>query len=230
MRLDYELTRDDGPTGNGDLGTNSNNSIDNDPGSRLVFRARSATFATMIFCLLWLAFEVMDLRRSFFHMGRAGTEKRYVSLSTFPSGGVADLDSNCLQSVHAVDVRRLGQPASFLEVSRWHPSLASGVARELADNSLNLVLSVVLGFVITFPLVYIPGLNEVVFRHTSIGWEWAPAFIAFLIFAAGVEGWKYCKRVYFRRRHASHPEEDDGMTGIFAAWKTTAVTDNIEAV
>jgi hypothetical protein len=34
---------------------------------------------------------------------------------------------------------------------------------------------------------------------------------------------KYCKRVYFRRRHASHPEEDDGMTGIFAAWKTTAV-------
>jgi hypothetical protein len=34
----------------------------------------------------------------------------------------------------------------------------------------------------------------------------------FLIFAAGVEGWKYCKRVYFRRRHASHPEEDDGMT------------------
>ncbi|GAA5955283.1 hypothetical protein JCM8115_001902 [Rhodotorula mucilaginosa] len=169
--------------GNGDLGTNSNNSIDNDPGSRLVFRARSATFATMIFCLLWLAFEVMDLRRSFFHMGRAGTEKR--------------------------------------PYTQW--------MYDVWANPL-LFWSVVLGFVITFPLVYIPGLNEVVFRHTSIGWEWAPAFIAFLIFAAGVEGWKYCKRVYFRRRHASHPEEDDGMTGIFAAWKTTAVTDNIEAV
>lgn len=90
--------------------------------------------------------------------------------------------------------------------------------------------SVVIGFVITFPLVYIPGLNEVVFRHASIGWEWAPAFIAFLIFAFGVEGWKYVKRIYFRRRMAAHPEEDDGMTGIFAAWKTTAVTDNIQAV
>lgn len=73
-----KLMHDSVASGNGDLGTNSNNSIDNDPGSRLVFRARSATFATMIFCLLWLAFEVMDLRRSFFHMGRPGTEKRWV--------------------------------------------------------------------------------------------------------------------------------------------------------
>ena len=86
MRLDSGTDSGAAPTGNGDLGTNSNNSIDNDPGSHLVFRARSATFATMIFCLLWLAFEVMDLRRSFFHMGRAGTEKRYVSLSPFPFG------------------------------------------------------------------------------------------------------------------------------------------------
>lgn len=56
------------------MGIDSNNSIGGDPGSRLVFRARAATFSTMIFCLLWLAFEVMDLRRSFFRMGRPGSE------------------------------------------------------------------------------------------------------------------------------------------------------------
>lgn len=62
-------------SGNGDLGLDSNKSINGDPGSRLVFRARSATFITMILCLLWLAFEVMDLRRSFFRMDRPGSER-----------------------------------------------------------------------------------------------------------------------------------------------------------
>ncbi|GAA5905503.1 uncharacterized protein JCM6883_005352 [Sporobolomyces salmoneus] len=44
----------------------SNNSRGN--GSELVFRARSATFATLTWICLLLAFEVMDLRRSFFRM------------------------------------------------------------------------------------------------------------------------------------------------------------------
>ncbi|GAA5980884.1 hypothetical protein JCM10908_003901 [Rhodotorula pacifica] len=169
--------------GNGDLGTESNNNINGNPGSHMVFRARSATFATMIFCLLWLAFEVMDLRRSFFRMNRPGNEGRPYT-----------------QWVHDI----------------WRNPL--------------LFWSVIVGFLITFPLVYIPGLNEVVFRHASIGWEWAPAFIGFLIFAVGVEAWKYLKRIYYRRRKAAHPEEDDGMTGVFAAWKTIAFTDNVDAV
>lgn len=62
------------PIGDGNLGVDSNNNINGDPGSRLVFRARSATFSTMVFVLLFLAFEVMDLRRSFFRMNRAGYE------------------------------------------------------------------------------------------------------------------------------------------------------------
>ena len=71
--------------GDGNLGRDSNNNINGDPGSELVFRARSATWATMVFCLLWLAFEMMDLRRSFFHMGRPGTEKRCVHVFLPPT-------------------------------------------------------------------------------------------------------------------------------------------------
>ncbi|GAA5938621.1 uncharacterized protein JCM15063_005372 [Sporobolomyces koalae] len=52
--------------GDGNLGIDSNNSRGD--GSDLVFRARSATFATLTWICLFLAFEVMDLRRSFFRM------------------------------------------------------------------------------------------------------------------------------------------------------------------
>lgn len=83
--------------GDGNLGRDSNNNINGDPGSELVFRARSATWATMVFCLLFLAFEMMDLRRSFFHMGRPGTEKRCVrvlSLLLLPFRSSAATDSS----------------------------------------------------------------------------------------------------------------------------------------
>ncbi|GJN93612.1 hypothetical protein Rhopal_006669-T1 [Rhodotorula paludigena] len=159
--------------GDGNLGTDSNNNINGDPGSRLVFRARSATFSTMVFVLLFLAFEVMDLRRSFFRMQRAGHEN-------YP-------------------------------YTQW--------AHDVWGNKF-LFFSVIGGFLITFPLIYIPVINDEVFKHAPISWEWACSFIATLVFLAGVEGWKYLKRAYFRRRHAQHPEEDDGFTGVFEAWKT----------
>nr|AAZ04389.1 putative P-type ATPase sodium pump [Torulaspora delbrueckii] len=51
---------------NGELGYNCN--ADDNPTCHGVFRARSATFATMTWCALILAWEVIDLRRSFFRM------------------------------------------------------------------------------------------------------------------------------------------------------------------
>ncbi|KAL5371091.1 hypothetical protein DPSP01_014500 [Paraphaeosphaeria sporulosa] len=56
------------------------------------------------------------------------------------------------------------------------------------------------GFVTLFPLIYIPVINTVVFKHAPIDWEWGIVFIAAGIFFAGVEAWKWCKRIYFRRR------------------------------
>ena len=54
--------------------------------------------------------------------------------------------------------------------------------------------SVIIGALSVFPVVYIPGLNTKVFKHTGITWEWALSFGAVFIFVLGVEAWKATKR------------------------------------
>ena len=56
------------------------------------------------------------------------------------------------------------------------------------------------GFVTLFPTLYIPILNHQVFKHTGISWEWGIVFVATGLFFAGVESWKWAKRVFFRRQ------------------------------
>lgn len=59
---------------------------------------------------------------------------------------------------------------------------------------------VILGFISVFPIIYIPGLNHIVFLHKDPeGWEWGIIFVCTAIFFLGVESWKYIKRIYFRR-------------------------------
>ncbi|KAA8907824.1 putative P-type Na+-ATPase [Sphaerosporella brunnea] len=70
--------------------------------------------------------------------------------------------------------------------------------------------SVFAGFVTVFPIIYIPGLNHIVFKHGSISWEWGIVFIESGLFIAGIELWKLCKRVYFRRygEKVANPEKE----------------------
>ncbi|KAG8407406.1 hypothetical protein J3458_020884 [Metarhizium acridum] len=63
-----------------------------------------------------------------------------------------------------------------------------------------LFFSVTLVFVMVFPTLYIPVINDVVFMHKGISWEWAVVFIAVGVYMAGNEGWKWAKRVYYRRK------------------------------
>ncbi|KAH6664005.1 potassium/sodium efflux P-type ATPase [Plectosphaerella plurivora] len=56
--------------------------------------------------------------------------------------------------------------------------------------------SVVVGFLVTFPVVHIPVLNVEVFRHTGLGWEWGVVFESLFVFVALVELWKAAKRRY----------------------------------
>jgi Na+-exporting ATPase len=60
--------------------------------------------------------------------------------------------------------------------------------------------AIVAGFVTLFPLIYIPVINTVVFKHAPIDWEWGIVFIESALFFAGVEAWKWGKRIFFRRR------------------------------
>ncbi|VZI08819.1 unnamed protein product [Fusarium fujikuroi] len=68
--------------------------------------------------------------------------------------------------------------------------------------------SVTLSTVLIPPTLYIPVINHVVFMHNPITWEWAVIFIAVGVFFAGAEGYKWAKRVYFRRTVAKEFRKD----------------------
>jgi Na+-exporting ATPase len=50
------------------------------------------------------------------------------------------------------------------------------------------------GFVIAFPVVYIPIVNRAVFKHSAITWEWGIVMAAVVVYLAIVETWKAAKR------------------------------------
>lgn len=56
-----------------------------------------------------------------------------------------------------------------------------------------------------FPILYIPVLNDVVFKHKPITWEWGIVAVEAVLFFVGVEAWKWAKRVFFRHRVKNYP-------------------------
>lgn len=135
--------------GDGNLGNNCNDSY-NDT-CETVFRGRATTFACLTWFALFLAWEMVDMRRSFFRM----------------------------------------QPGSKKYFTQW--------MYDVWRNQF-LFWAIMLGFFTLFPLLYIPKLNTVIFLHKGIAWEWGIVFIAAALFFAGVESWKWAKRIYFRRQ------------------------------
>lgn len=115
----------------------------------VVFRGRGATFTVLTWFSLFLAWQVTDMRRSFFRMHKT---------------------------------------TSWLW--QW-----------LVDTWRNkfLFTCVICGFFSVFPILYIPGLNKVVFLHKGlVGWEWGIVFVATVLFFLGVESYKWAKRVVLR--------------------------------
>ncbi|KAK1522689.1 potassium/sodium efflux P-type ATPase [Colletotrichum paranaense] len=137
--------------GAGDLGESCNERYNDSCDT--VFRARATTFACLTWFALFLAWEMVDMRRSFFRM----------------------------------------QPGSKKYFTQW-----------MIDVWRNRFLfwAIIIGFVTLFPLLYIPVINTVVFKHKGISWEWGIVFIAAGLFFAGVESWKWGKRVFFRIRNS----------------------------
>ncbi|KAI1816715.1 potassium/sodium efflux P-type ATPase [Poronia punctata] len=137
--------------GKGQLGDGCNESYKDS--CEVIFRARATTFSCLTWFALFLAWEMVDRRRSFFRM----------------------------------------QPGSKRYFTQW-----------MVDVWRNKFLfwAVIFGFVSSFPVIYIPGLNTVVFKHVGITWEWIIVIVASVLFFGGIEGWKWGKRVYFRRKEA----------------------------
>jgi len=162
--------------GNGVIGFRCNESIAD--GCNAIFRARATCFATLTWMSVFLAWEVIDLKRSFFRM----------------------------------------QPGSKRYFTQW--------MLDVWRNKF-LFFAVAAAFVTIFPLLYIPGLNDAVFKHTAITWEWGIVFIASFLFFSGVEGYKFAKRRFLRRMAkkgysgaAADGEEDDVESRVFRRYLT----------
>ncbi|KAJ5100551.1 hypothetical protein N7456_006603 [Penicillium angulare] len=153
--------------GDGNLGEGCNTQYN--PSSKpyscdTVFRARATTFTCMTWFALFLAWEMIDLRRSFFRM----------------------------------------QPESKLYFTQW--------MHDIWRNQF-LFYGIMAGFVLAFPILYIPVINHSVFKHTSISWEWGVVFVETILFFLGIETWKWCKRVYFRRKAFKEDKEGEQPLG-----------------
>ncbi|KAK5173731.1 P-type ATPase [Saxophila tyrrhenica] len=147
------------------------------------FRARATCFACITWFSLFLAWECLDMRRSFFRM----------------------------------------QPDSKKYFTQW--------MFDVWRNKF-LFFAVMAGFITIFPILYIPVLNTTVFKHTGISWEWAIVFIEAILFFAGCEGWKWGKRIFFRRRakknNVGGGDTDDLESKMFSRYMTgdSATSDN----
>lgn len=137
------------PWGDGNLAINCNTEYSK--ACDTVFRARATTFTCMTWFALFLAWEMMDLRRSFFRM----------------------------------------KPDSKRYLTQW--------MYDIWANRF-LFFGIMAGFVLAFPILYIPVINESVFKHSRISWEWGVVLVETVLFFAGIESWKWVKRAFFRRQ------------------------------
>ena len=62
-----------------------------------------------------------------------------------------------------------------------------------------LLISVVGGLFALVPTVYIPKLNETVFKMMDIGWEWSLCGASIVFYIIGAEGYKAIKRRFLGR-------------------------------
>ncbi|KAK0757357.1 hypothetical protein N5P37_010078 [Trichoderma harzianum] len=74
---------------------------------------------------------------------------------------------------------------------RWKGPLS--VFKTIYHNRF-LFWSVVAGFIITFPVIYIPYVNKVVFKHQALTWEWGVVFGCVAVYIVLIEAWKAIKR------------------------------------
>lgn len=133
-----------------------------------------------------------------------------------PGGG--DLGSGCNESYNETcDVVFRARATTYttitllLLVTAWevkhfarslfnmYPNTVSSAPRGLSVfptlwRNRFLFFAVVAGLVMMFPIVYIPIINEKVFKHGAIGWEWGVSFGCVVLYILAIETWKMIKR------------------------------------
>jgi P-type Na+/K+ transporter len=87
---------------------------------------------------------------------------------------------------------------SLLRLTPGEPIGLRNILKNIYANKF-LFWAIVIAFFSVFPVIYIPVLNETVFKHKPITWEWGIVFGGLILFLLGVEGWKFMKRKLMRR-------------------------------
>jgi Na+-exporting ATPase len=80
-----------------------------------------------------------------------------------------------------------------------------------------LFFAVMAGLAGMFPIIYIPFLNEKVFKHGSITWEWGVSLGAVVIYISAIEMWKMIKRrmgIWSGARRTISREDAEARAGI----------------
>ncbi|KAI9042341.1 cation-translocating P-type ATPase [Aspergillus affinis] len=161
--------------GDGDLASGCNSNASDE--CTTVYRARATTFVCMTWFALFLAWEQIDMRRSFFRM----------------------------------------QPDSTRYFTQW--------MFDVWRNKF-LFCGIMIGFVTTFPILYIPVINTIVFKHKPISWEWGVVIVEAILFFLGVESWKWAKRIYFRRQdRLGKGKSERKLPGDFSRYPTMSRSD-----
>lgn len=105
----------------------------------------------------------------------------------------------------------------------WHRQLA----KDLWGNQF-LFWSVVGGFLSVFPVVYIPAINDLIFLHAGIGYEWGLSVLASVVFLGGCELWKWAKRRYSKARMVRNPEHELKRNDPFEKYASFSKADILE--
>lgn len=116
---------------------------------------------------------------------------------------------SCLLLVTAWEVKHFSRSLFALSPARTGPF---SVFHSVRENHF-LFWAVIGGFLVTFPVVYIPVINKVVLKHLGIGWEWGVVAACVVVYVAVVESWKALKR-RFGLGHGGAIENEPGGEGV----------------
>ncbi|KAL2817280.1 hypothetical protein BDW59DRAFT_152739 [Aspergillus cavernicola] len=93
--------------------------------------------------------------------------------------------------VTAWEVKHFSRSLFNLDPDRYPGKLS--VFHSIWRNQF-LFWAVIAGFVVAFPVIYLPEVNRVVFKHHGITWHWGIVFGCVVVYLALVECWKATKR------------------------------------
>ncbi|KAL3426834.1 potassium sodium efflux p-type ATPase [Phlyctema vagabunda] len=98
---------------------------------------------------------------------------------------------SCLLLVTAWEVKHFSRSLFNLYPEKYTGPF--NVWHGIRENNF-LFWAVIGGLITTFPVVYIPIVNRVVFKHLGIGWEWGVVVGCVVVYISVVESWKAIKR------------------------------------